>query len=205
MNEDYDMDFPVEAVPDDLEQYLKNIELMKRLTRINRAVAAFSDRNSFSWHYEHGSVLPEDQRAQINDLLNIGYGLRFSSMDSNLKQILWKGVRFYYGLSANDFPFPDALKDKAEPLAQPSANAVSRVSKSSVRLRPPLAAFIFAGAVAFMLGIVVESEHERQHLHRDSSIPSAALLQNLQAGTQVQRATAEPKLENVAPPSQSQQ
>ena len=204
MNEDDGMERLVEAVPDDLEQYLKNIEFMKRLTRINRAADLFSDELSFKWYYDLGSVLPDDQRKEIGELLNIGHGLRYSSMDSNVKQILWKAVRFYYGLSQYDFPFPAALKDKPKKMINSFAVVDSEPSNSTTPHRPPLAALFVAVSVAFVFGLLIGSGiTTRQSPHQPSFQPEN-ILRLPHADKSATNAMPEPMLKSHSVRSQSQ-
>lgn len=197
MNEDCKMEFPVEAVPDDLNQYLKNIERMKRIARINRAANTFSDRYSFRWYYESESVLPDEQRQQISELLKIGDGVRFSLMDSTLKHILWKGVRFYYGLAENEFPFPDVLRNMPEPLGQRFVAPVSGVSKPAVWRQPRNVAVALAMVGGFFLGLFVGTGPDVQHSPRDSQIQSSAPLLKYSNNKNVHHEIAEPEKSNA--------
>jgi hypothetical protein len=204
MNEDYDMELFVDAVPDDLEQYLKNIELMKRLIRINRAVETFSDGFSFKWYYDRGSVLPNDQSKQIYELLDTAHGLQFSSMDSNVKQILWKAVRFYYGLSQYDFPFPDELKDKPKRSRESRGGVTSGPYNSTTRQPPLLPALFLAVSVAFVLGLVIGSGIGARRSTPQPSFPTETILPLPHADKSAANATPEPTLRYHSPRSQPQ-
>lgn len=200
MNEEYEIELPGDAVPDDIENYLAKIPQMKVRVRIDQANASFSSYSFFTWSNNHASVLPSDQREKINDLLNTASHVGFSCMSPQLKQILWKGVRFYYGLSEQEFPLPDSLKDKL--------GSVPSKIRERLQIAGIIAVIVFASFVGALIGNTVGTIHSRL----DSSYPSEAsllssppqpILRHETADT-AERASAEPKQNPMVTASQSQ-
>ncbi|GAN80364.1 hypothetical protein [Acidocella aminolytica] len=165
MNEEYEIELPGDAVPDDIETYLERIPEMAIRVRIDQANTSFSKYNFFTWSSNRVSVLPPDQREKINDLLNTADYVDFSCMSPQLKQILWKGVRFYYGLSEQEFPFPESLKGKLFSVS-------SRKTRASLRSAGIIVVIVFAFFSGALIGNTVGKIQSRP----DSSFPSEAVL-----------------------------
>lgn len=162
MNDDLEIDMNVNDLPDDLAAYIQTTETLKKEIRLERASTVFQ-WGSFYWHQnEHGSVLPDDSRNIISDLLITAYGLDFSKMKQNTRTTLWKGVRFYYGLSESDFPYPEHLRETESVASSSSPDPLARPARM-VRHKTPLFALVtvviigFAGG--FLVGQVVPPGH----------------------------------------------
>ncbi|MDX5929418.1 hypothetical protein [Acidiphilium acidophilum] len=201
MNEEYEIELPGDAVPDDIENYLEKLPQMTVQVRIDQATASFLEYDFFNWSKTRPSVLPPDQRDKINDLLDTADYLRFSCMSPHLKQILWKGVRFYYGLSEQEFPFPDSLKNKR-------VSVISKKTRDLLPITGIIAVIIFASFVGALIGNTVGTIHSRH----DSSYPSEASLLSSppqpifghETADTAERASAEPKQNPTVTASQSQ-
>ena len=179
MNEQNEYEFPDDVIPDDFDQYLKNIEKMKRLARITQAKNAFLKTDYFYWYNEPGSTLPAEQRPVVDELLRIASGIKFVNMNETLKQILWKGVRFYYGLSANDFPYPNSLavQSNETPEIQSVPPSASQKSESTQYRTPAIIAWV-AIVGAFALGALVGSAFTSPGTNPPASM-SLAVPQNI--------------------------
>lgn len=202
MNDEREIEIPGDAVPDDIDNYLAIIPQMKVRARIEKANSYFSQYSFFTWSDNDSSVLREDQRVKITDLLNTANHVSFSCMSLQLKQVLWKGVRFYYGLSEQEFPFPDSLKDNL-------GSVTSKKLRNALPLAGVIALIVFSSFVGALIGNTVGKIQSRP----DSSYPSdvsllssapSPILGRAGAAT-AQSAVAEPIPKFIPKASQSQQ
>lgn len=141
------------VVADDLAEFLECVDLMKKHMRIERASLIFSEKEYFWWNGRAESALPDEQKSAMDDLLETASGIRFDQMSAATKQIVWKGVRFYYGLSVSDLPYPVYLDAKPGDSCRPFADPLKRQPR---QFKPKfyvvaILAFVVCAVVAGML------------------------------------------------------
>ncbi|MGE4483022.1 hypothetical protein [Acidocella sp.] len=136
-----------------MNEFLECVDLMKKHMRIERASLLFSEKEYFWWTGRGESALSDEQQSTIDDLLETASGVRFDHMSTATKQIVWKGVRFYYGLSETDLPYPAFLDTKSRASKLPFANPLDKENPKPTWSIPGAAIIAFI-ACAFAAGML---------------------------------------------------
>ena len=176
MNEKYELPGPTIDI-DDAATFVLNIGGMTYMVRLESARKHFQNGLFFSWYGEENSPLPKQQSESISHLLCLAHGLHFDGIENGTKQILYHGVRLYYGLTDADFPLPDILRPKETPRTETAKTRRNSYSNDPLRQpsdhqrRSPLAGVLTIIVCALAAGFLIGREFPYSKPHLPVPVP----------------------------------